>query len=103
MSTLAAERSHTIEVSEEQRRQFREEGYFILERVIPEEQLEILRGEAQRFVDEVHAEMERQGTDMVGLNHRGRRYFISQQSRRSPLLRQFLYSDLMADICRATI
>mgnify|MGYP000754764430 CR=1 FL=1 len=40
-----------LEVSETQREQFRKEGYFILEHVLPDHFLELLRGECQHFID----------------------------------------------------
>ena len=48
-------------VSETQREQFRKEGYFILERVLPDHFLELLRGECQHFIDAKDAEMSAQG------------------------------------------
>lgn len=93
----------TIDITEAQREQFAEEGYFILERGLAEEQLRVLRDECQRFIDEMHAEMDAQGVDTIGINHRNRRYFIPHPSRKSPAIREILYSDLFAQICRATI
>ena len=60
----------------EQEKQYHEEGYCILERVIPEEHLEILRSEAAGFIDKIHADMDRAGKDVLGINHRNKRYFI---------------------------
>lgn len=93
----------TIRISEEQKQQYREEGYFIMEGVIPEEHLAFLRSECDRFIELANAEMDQAGTDVVGLNHRNSRYFIAKRFRESPLLPRFLFSDLMAEICRATI
>lgn len=83
--------------------QFREEGYMILEEVIPDEHLQMLRDRCQNFIDEMDAKMDREGTDVMGINHRGSRYFIDNCFRREQKLRAFLFSDLMADICRATL
>lgn len=95
--------STAISITDAHKRRFQEDGYFILERAIPPEHLDLLRDECQRFIDEMHAEMDRQGTDVLGLNHRNKRYFVAHPSLRSPRLKEFLFSDLMADICRATI
>ena len=38
--------------------------------------LETLRGECRRLVDERDAEMDRLGVDKLDLDHRGRRYFV---------------------------
>jgi len=90
-------------VTEAQKRQFREEGYCVLERVIPEGHLELLRTQCQRFIDAMDARMDAAGTDVFGINHRGRRYFVSNCFREEPRLREFLFSELMADICSQTL
>lgn len=98
MSTAAP-----VRITDEQKQQFREEGYFILERAIPEAHLEVLRGECQRFIDIANAEMDAAGTDVKGLNHRNSRYFIAKRFGESPGLREFIFSPLMAEVCRATL
>jgi ectoine hydroxylase-related dioxygenase (phytanoyl-CoA dioxygenase family) len=95
--------STKINITDEQKQQFSEDGYFILESVIPEHFLDLLRGECQTFIDKANADMERQGTDVLGLNHRNKRYFVSNCFRQQPTLREFLFSDLMAEVCRATL
>lgn len=91
-------------ITEEQQRQYREEGYFILERVIPEEHVALLRQECQRYIDEMDAQMERDGVDKMGINHKGSRYFISAYSQdKNPRLAEFLFSPLMREVCRATL
>jgi ectoine hydroxylase-related dioxygenase (phytanoyl-CoA dioxygenase family) len=90
-------------ISEELRRRFVDEGYFVLESVIPEEHLDALRNECQRFIDKRDAEMDAAGTDVIDLDQRGRRYFVNDCSLESPKLRRFLSSDVMAEICRATL
>ncbi|MDE2798123.1 MAG: phytanoyl-CoA dioxygenase family protein, partial [Gemmatimonadota bacterium] len=93
----------SITITEAQKQQYRDEGYFILEAVIPEHHLELLRDECQTFIDTMHARMDEQGTDTIGINHRNKRYFVSNCFRQQPKLRAFLFSDLMAEICRATL
>ena len=83
--------------------QFREEGYFILDSAIPQHHIDLLRGECQAFIDKADALMDRKGTDHLGLNHRNSRYFVSNCFRDQPRLREFLFSDLMAEICQATL
>jgi ectoine hydroxylase-related dioxygenase (phytanoyl-CoA dioxygenase family) len=95
--------TETVSISKAQQRQYQDEGYVILEHVMPDEHLQVLREECQRFIDEMHAEMDRQGTDTLGISHRNKRYFIAHAAARSPRIRSFVFSDLLADICRATI
>lgn len=90
-------------VSEAQREQYREEGWFVLERVLSDEQLDLLRGFAETGMNRIDAEMDAAGVDVLGLNHRGRRYFASGLASTEPALRAFVFGDLMADICRATL
>jgi ectoine hydroxylase-related dioxygenase (phytanoyl-CoA dioxygenase family) len=92
-----------VQVSDEQRQQFREEGWFLLEGVIPDEFLDLLRGECQSFIDAKDAEMAATGAQQQGITQKGRRYFIANCFRQQPSLRRFLFSEMMADVCRATL
>jgi ectoine hydroxylase-related dioxygenase (phytanoyl-CoA dioxygenase family) len=92
-----------VEISEVQRKQYRDEGYFILEAVIRHEQLEMLRAECHRFIGLIDAEMDALGVDTMGIIHRNNRYFIANRHGESERLHEFLFSDLMAEICRATL
>ena len=76
--------------------QYRDEGYFVLERVLTDEQLELLRGGAQYSIDKLDAEMDAAGVDRIGINARGKRYFSNMIYQDRPELRQFLFSDTMA-------
>lgn len=92
-----------VRITEEQKKQYLDEGFFILKNVIPPEHLELLRAESQFFIERTNAEMDRKGADVVGINHRNNRYFISHPSLERPQLFDFAFSELMAEICRATI
>ena len=92
-----------MNISREQVEQYHEEGYTVLERVIPEEHLEALHDEAQHHIDLMHTEMDAQGTDTLGISHRDKRYFISNKHSGSEALQNFLFSDFMADITRAVL
>ena len=100
MSTIAP--AKTI-VTEEKKQQFRDDGYFVLERCVPEEHLQLMRDNCQEFIDEADAEMTAKGLDRMGLNAKGRRYFAPYCYQKKPVLGQFVFSELMAEICRATI
>ena len=90
-------------VSEAQKQQFMNEGYMLLENVIPPDHLAMLREECAIYMDKINAEMDAQGVDVLGLNHRDNRYFIAMKYKESERLGDFLFSPLMADICRATL
>jgi len=100
LSSLAAPK---LEITPAHRAHYKEEGYMLLERAIPEEHLQLLRDECTAAVGREDAKMDAQGVDVNGIIHRGSRYFISHPSHEAPRLFEFLYSDAMAEICRATI
>src|SRR5215213_2899620 len=82
--------------------QFRDEGFFVLESVLSGSELEALRSECRRFIDERDREMDRLGVDRLDLDHRGSRYFVHAYGK-SAAIQRFLFSDLMADIARAAL
>lgn len=92
-----------MEITDEQKECYRSEGYMILERVIPDTHLQMLRDECAGQIDRMHKRMDEEGTDVIGINHRHKRYFVSDCFKGRPILRDFLFSDLMAEICRATL
>ncbi len=61
------------------RRQFVDEGYFILERAICDEHLQILRDSCDRLIELMHEEMDALGTDHIHISHRGKRYHIAKK------------------------
>ena len=86
----------------EHARRFASDGFFVLDRVVPRHDLEILRAECDRLIDERDEEMRRLGTDRLDLDHRGRRYFLHAYGK-SPQVSQFLFSDLMAQVARTAL
>lgn len=90
-------------VTEQMREQYGTEGYFLLESVLTSDQLELLRSGAQYSMEKADREMDAAGVDRLGINARGKRYFSSMIYKERPELRQFLFSDLMAEICRAVL
>src|SRR5438477_12993763 len=101
MSTATA--APAVRISDEQKQQYKTEGYCILERVIPPDQLEMLRDQCQHFIDVINAEMDAEGVKVKGINHRDKRYFIARRHKDSGKLRDFLFGDLMAEVVRATV
>jgi ectoine hydroxylase-related dioxygenase (phytanoyl-CoA dioxygenase family) len=89
-------------ITSDHARRFADEGFSVLDGVVPEGDLELLRRECDRLVDERDREMDRHGVDVLDLDHRGRRYFIHAYDR-CPEIRRFLFSDLMAEVARAAL
>jgi len=92
-----------MQITDDQIKQYRQEGYFFLEKVIPDNALEGLRTECQRYIDQFDAEMEAKGVKTLGITHYKKRYFISNRGKESPIITRFLFSELMADVARATL
>lgn len=86
-----------------QSRQFDELGYAVFERALSGELLELLRACCDDFVTREDARMDAAGTDTLGISHRGKRYFANECQREEPRLRHMLFSETMAEICRATL
>lgn len=90
-------------ITEEQRRKYQEEGFFILEKVIPEDELELIRKECMELIAEQDKEMEKLGVNELNLSRKNSRYFVFNSYKDKPHLGQFIFSDRMAEICKATI
>ncbi len=90
-------------VTDAHKAQFERDGYFVLEGVIPSAHLELLRAACQKGIDAIEARMDEQKTDVMGLNVRNSRYFVSGVNKLYPEVREFVFSPLMAEVCEATI
>lgn len=88
---------------EDRRRQFEEDGYFILEDAIDPGTLAMLRDECGYFVAREDARMDALGTDVVGITHRNKRYHASFCIRDREVLGQFVFGPVMEGICRALL
>src|SRR6185369_11759239 len=86
-----------------QKQQFAEEGYAVFEGLLRGELLDLLRDECAAFVAREDARMDAAGVDTLGISHRGKRYFANECQREQPALRRMLFSEVMADVCRATL
>lgn len=51
----------------------------------------------------MHEEKDRLGTDHIHISHRNKRYQIAKQYNRTPWLAEFVFSELMAEVCQTTI
>ena len=92
-----------MNISQDQKHKYREEGYFILPQMIDRSNLELLRNECDILIREQEAEMDRLGVDELNLSRRNSRYFIFLASRQRTHLADYLFNPLNAEICRTTI
>ncbi len=90
-------------VTDEHKRQYQEQGFFILPGVIPDEDLEMVRRHCAELIAEQDAEMDRLGTDTLNLSRRNSRYFVFLAYKDRPELGAFIFNDLLAEVCRATV
>lgn len=90
-------------ITDEQGHQFKEEGYFLLPDVIPANDLEALCAVCGAEIARMDAEMDAAGVTVSGISHKSSRYFIPFASRASEAQRHFVFGDILADVCRATI
>jgi ectoine hydroxylase-related dioxygenase (phytanoyl-CoA dioxygenase family) len=90
-------------ISEEQKKKYQEDGFFILENVIQEDELEKIRSECDDLIRQQDKEMEELGVDTLGLSRKNSRYFVFLAYKERPHLGNFIFSDKMAEICKATI
>jgi hypothetical protein len=91
-----------MRISDEMRHQFHERGFMVLERAIAADDLEALQAECADVMVTIDAEIAAGRRDQHRLSVPGSRYFVSEVAKSRPCLRQFLFSDLMRQICRAT-
>ncbi len=87
----------------EKLQQFQTDGFCVLPSVVGPEDLEMLRDACDDAVRFVETEMDARQTDVIQLNHRDRRYIVPLQYKKSDHLQGFLFGDLMATVCRATL
>jgi len=90
-------------VTDAHKQQYQDEGFMILERVIPEDMLQMLREECHYFIGWKDGQLEERGVEAEGLTHKGSRYFIANQYKRSHRLPRFLFSEVMAEIATAAL
>lgn len=90
-------------ISEEQVRQFEEDGFCIVRNVIPAELLEKLRGECLRFMREKDEEMDRKGVEVDEINHKGKRYFIALRYQDSAIMQELIFGSQLEEICRRVL
>lgn len=90
-------------ITEAHKRQYRDRGFFVLESALPTSELELIRAACDACVADQDRQMDDAGSDDLGLSRRGSRYFAFLPSKDDPRLDDFVFSDLMESVCRATV
>jgi ectoine hydroxylase-related dioxygenase (phytanoyl-CoA dioxygenase family) len=82
---------------------YRQHGYFVLDGVLDAPTLALLRGEADRAIEEEAAALRRADPRFVPVSSLDDRYVVSGSATKVPALRGLLLGELMAEICRAAL
>ncbi len=82
---------------------FEKDGFFVLEGVVPAAHLQLLRDKVAENIARIDAAMEAQGVEKLGLNQKNSRYFVGAYTREDHQIGDFIFSDVMAEITRATL
>ena len=90
-------------ISEKQKNQYLEEGFFVLERAVADQDLEMLRLECDQLIEEQNQEMDRLNVSELNLSRKNSRYFVFLAYKDHPNLGNYIFSDLTAAVCLATI
>ena len=90
-------------VNEDMVRTFERDGYAILDRAIPDDVLQMLREECAYFVGYTDAYLSARNQEVMGITHKGKRYFIANRYRQSARIADFLFSDLMREVTTALL
>lgn len=77
---------------------FRAHGYLVLDRIIEPALLAAMQQECDRNLDLQRADMERVGSDTLGLSQRNRRYFLPDRFDESAALTDFLFGPVVRTI-----
>ncbi len=92
-----------MRINDEHSANYNNEGYMIVPDFFSAEQLELMRQECALGIEDIHQQMDEAGCDTMGISHRHLRYFIAHQTDRSQALRDFAFSDSMAEVCKHTL
>ena len=88
----------TYTVPKEAVRDYEKDGFAILRNVIDPDMLEMLQMECGYFIGYTDAWMENKDIEVMGITHKGKRYFISNRYRKSTEMHRFLFGELMREI-----
>lgn len=90
-------------ITDEMLDQFHQRGFMILENAVDPTSLENLRNHCDSEIARMHARMDEQGTDILGINHRNKRYFLANTYQREKTMYDFIFGALMQEICRRVL
>jgi ectoine hydroxylase-related dioxygenase (phytanoyl-CoA dioxygenase family) len=92
-----------LQIPPEKIEQFHKDGYFVLDQVVPADDLEMLRNTCAEAIAWTDARIDSGGEGVSEITHKGKRYFIDGAYAEWPALGRYIFSRYMADLCRAVI
>jgi ectoine hydroxylase-related dioxygenase (phytanoyl-CoA dioxygenase family) len=92
-----------IAIGAAERARYAKEGYFVLEDAVAPAEVERLASACDRAVARTAAAMRARGAEVEWSSRLDDRYIILHELRHQPALAAFVFSDLCAAICRATV
>jgi len=90
-------------ISENQKHQFREEGFMIVPDFLEPTELETIRKICNLSIKKMENDMNSRGIKEDGINVLGRKYFINNTRKEFPELPRIIFSEKTAEVCKATI
>lgn len=92
-----------MRIIENQKNQYREEGFMIVPEFLENEELEMARSICNTKIAETEKEMLEKGVEKDRINVLGKKYFIHQPHKTHPSLENIIFSDKVAEVCKTTI
>lgn len=90
-------------VADDQRRQYREQGYFVFEGAVDAQELALLCDACDASVERVSRSMRQRGVSVEFRSILDDRYITIHERRFQPRLDRVIFGEAMAELCRATI
>ncbi|MDF2838005.1 MAG: phytanoyl-CoA dioxygenase family protein, partial [Paenibacillus sp.] len=94
MSTVPAGKS--VRITEEQMKQYEEQGYIVFEQLFGTEEIDAIRGIIDGFDEESELALKQKGQDFVSLSNQIN--FTANLNFRSPAIQQFIADQRFVDI-----
>jgi len=92
-----------MKITEEQKDQYSIEGFMIIPNFLNSKELEMIRNICDTKVAETEGDMRERGVEKDRINVLGKKYFIHQPHKTHPNLKNIIFSEKIAKVCRATI
>ena len=90
-------------ITKDQIKQYQHEGFMVVPKFLENEKLEMVRNVCDTKVAETEKDMRNRGVEKDRINVLGKKYFIHQPHKTHPSLENIIFSNKVAEVCKATI